>query len=105
MNENWDKIIISEKMSETRKTPRSPDAPLPGLERPSKRRKIMALKPRKLTTTSNGGHFDEISLEVLYLILDKLSLKDVSIREKKGRIFIFTMIILTFYIILNFIFQ
>ena len=82
MNENWDKIIISEKMSETRKTPRSPDAPLPGLERPSKRRKIMALKPRKLTTSSNGGHFDEISLEVLYLILDKLSLKDVSIKEK-----------------------
>ena len=92
MNENWDKIIIFEKMSETRKTPRSPDAPLPGLEtpmeRPSKRRKIMALKPRKLTTTSNGGHFDEISLEVLYLILDKLSLKDVSIKEKEGSFYL-----------------
>ena len=104
MNENWDKIIISEKMSETRKTPRSPDAPLPGLERPSKRRKIMALKPRKLTTTSNGGHFDEISLEVLYLILDKLSLKDVSIKEKEGSFYLL-FFFLTFYIILNFIFQ
>ena len=48
----------------------------------------MALKPRKLTTTSNGGHFDEISLEVLYLILDKLSLKDVSIKEKEGSFYL-----------------
>ena len=43
----------------------------------------MCLKPRKLATTSDGGDFDKISLEVLYLILDKLSLKDVSYKKKE----------------------
>ena len=61
-------------------------------ERPSKRRKIMCLKPRKLQTTSDGGDFDKISLEVLYLILDKLSLKDVSYKKKKKNQSIFIMI-------------
>ena len=56
-------------------------------ERPSKRRKIMCLKPRKLKTTSDGGYFDKISLEVLYLILDKLPLADVSFKKKNQSIF------------------